>query len=67
MALQRVECTSSNLYVVKSIRTNDLAALRFRRDGESLRHVAARLGCSPWAVRTASEREARRRAQERAT
>ena len=65
-AVQATRGRASGRVRLAACRDRDLAALRCRRDGESLRHVAARLGCSVWAVRTAGEREARRRAQERA-
>ena len=65
-AVQATRGRASGRVRFAACRDRDRAALRFRRDGESLRQVAARLGCSLWAVRTASDREARRRAQERA-
>ena len=65
-AVQGTRGRASGRVRFAACRDRDRAALRFLRDGESLRHVAARLGCSLWAVRTASDRDARRRAQARA-
>ena len=65
-AVQGTRGRASGRVRFAACRDRDRAALRFRRDGESLRQVAARLGCSLRTVQTASDREARRRAQERA-
>ena len=65
-AVQGTRGRASGRVRFAACRDRDRAALRFRRNGESLRQVAARLGCSLGAVQTASDREERRRAQERA-
>ena len=65
-AVQGTRGRASGRVRFAACRDRDRAALRCRRDGESLRQVAARLGCSLGTVQTASDREARRQAQERA-